>query len=46
MPLLETPPDALSDIYATSLFEVCQSSGGDSAIEETLEELVACARFE
>ena len=39
MPLLETPPDALSDIYATSLFEVCQSSGGDSAIEETLDEL-------
>ncbi|MEQ8843669.1 MAG: ATP synthase F1 subunit delta [Phycisphaerales bacterium] len=39
MPLLESPPDALSDIYATSLFEVCRSSGGDQAIEETLEEL-------
>lgn len=41
MPLLETPPDALSDIYATSLFEVCQRSGGDKAIAETLEELEA-----
>ena len=40
MPLLETPPDALSDIYATSLFEVCQK-GGDAAIQETLEELDA-----
>jgi F-type H+-transporting ATPase subunit delta len=39
MPLLETPPDALSDIYATSLFEVCQKSGGDKAVQETLDEL-------
>jgi F-type H+-transporting ATPase subunit delta len=41
MPLLETPPDALSDIYATSLFEVCQNSGGDKAVQETLDELEA-----
>ena len=41
MPLLETPPDALSDIYATSLFEVCQKAGGDKAVQETLEELEA-----
>ncbi|MEQ9097028.1 MAG: ATP synthase F1 subunit delta [Phycisphaerales bacterium] len=41
MPLLETPPDALSDIYATSLFEVCHKSGGDQAVQETLDELEA-----
>ncbi|MCW5756304.1 MAG: ATP synthase F1 subunit delta [Phycisphaeraceae bacterium] len=41
MPLLETPPDALSDIYATSLFDVCQKSGGQKAIQETLDELEA-----
>ncbi len=41
MPLLESPPDALSDIYATSLFEVCQKSGGDTAVQETLDELEA-----
>lgn len=41
MPLLETPPDALSDIYATSLYEVCQKSGGDKAVQETLDELEA-----
>lgn len=39
MPLLENPPDALSDIYATSLFEVCQKRGGDKAVQETLDEL-------
>lgn len=39
MPLLESPPDALSDIYATSLFEVCQQAGGDAALKETLDEL-------
>lgn len=39
MPLLETPPDALSDIYATSLFDVCRKAGGDKAIQESLEEL-------
>jgi len=41
MPLLESPPDALSDIYATSLFEVCQQSGGDTAVQETHDELEA-----
>lgn len=41
MPLLETPPDALSDIYATSLFDVCQRGGGDKAVQETLDELEA-----
>lgn len=41
MPLLETPPDALSEIYATSLYEVCQKSGGKAAVQETLDELEA-----
>lgn len=41
MPLLESPPDALSEIYATSLFEVCQKDGGDQAVQESLEELEA-----
>lgn len=41
MPLLETPPDALSEVYATSLFEVCQTDGGDTAVQETLDELDA-----
>jgi len=41
MPLLETPPDALSEIYATSLYEVCQKSGGNAAVQETLDELEA-----
>lgn len=41
MPLLETPPDALSEVYATSLFEVCQADGGDTAVQETLDELDA-----
>lgn len=41
MPLLETPPDALSEVYATSLFEVCQKDGGDTAVQETLDELTA-----
>lgn len=41
MPLLETPPDALSEVYATSLFEVCQKDGGDAAVQETLDELTA-----
>lgn len=41
MPLLESPPDALSEVYATSLFEVCQKAGGDTAVQETLDELDA-----
>lgn len=41
MPLLESPPDALSEIYATSLFELCQNAGGDQAVQESLEELEA-----
>lgn len=41
MPLLETPPDALSEVYATSLFEVCHNDGGDVAVQETLDELTA-----
>ena len=41
MPLLETPPDALADVYATSLFEVCQKGGGDKAVQETHDELEA-----
>lgn len=41
MPLLESPPDALSDIYATSLYEVCQQAGGNAALKETLDELEA-----
>jgi len=39
MPLLESPPNALADVYATSLFEVCDEAGGREAVEETLGEL-------
>ncbi|MEO1008028.1 MAG: ATP synthase F1 subunit delta [Planctomycetota bacterium] len=40
MPLLETPPDALAETYATSLFEFCKDKGGIDAVEETLDELL------
>jgi F-type H+-transporting ATPase subunit delta len=39
MPLIETPPDALAEIYARSLFDLAQSAGGGGALESTLGEL-------
>ncbi len=39
MPLTEAPPDALSRIYAQTLFEMAQAAGGQAKIEETLVEL-------
>jgi F-type H+-transporting ATPase subunit delta len=41
MPLTEAPPDALARVYAESLFELAQASGGQNVIEETLGELEA-----
>ncbi|MFG0282968.1 MAG: ATP synthase F1 subunit delta [Phycisphaerales bacterium JB039] len=39
MPLIESPPDALAEIYARSLFEVAEAAGGAEAMESTLGEL-------
>ena len=39
MPLTETQPDALANIYATSLFELALDTGGRERIEEVLGEL-------
>lgn len=39
MPLLNTQPDALARLYAASLFELAQADGGQSRVEETLNEL-------
>jgi F-type H+-transporting ATPase subunit delta len=39
MPLIETPPDALAEIYAGSLFELAQRASGGDALESTLGEL-------
>jgi F-type H+-transporting ATPase subunit delta len=39
MPLLIATPDALSRLYAASLFEMAQADGGQPRIEETLAEL-------
>lgn len=39
MPLTEAAPDALARTYATSLFELVQQQGGQSAIESTFAEL-------
>lgn len=39
MPLIDTPPDALAEIYAGSLFELAETKGGRPAIEATLSEL-------
>ena len=39
MPLTETQPDALAEVYATSLFELAEAAGGQSAAEESLGEL-------
>lgn len=39
MPLLEKSPDALAQIYATSLFDLADKAGGRQAIEATLAEL-------
>ncbi len=39
MPLIETPPDALAEVYARSLFELAEATGGPGALESTLGEL-------
>lgn len=39
MPMIETQPDALSRLYATSVFELAQEQGGQSAIEDVASEL-------
>lgn len=39
MPLINAEPDALSRLYAASLFELAQADGGQARIEETLTEL-------
>ena len=39
MPLIESPPDALAEIYARSLFELAQDTGGAEGLEATLGEL-------
>lgn len=47
MPMIDTEPDALSRVYARSLFELAESEGGQARIEEIgaeLGELVDLAR--
>lgn len=39
MPLIDSPPDALAEIYARSLFELAEGRGGRDVIEGTLSEL-------
>lgn len=39
MPLTESKPDALAKIYAKSLYDLADESGGQSAVESTLGEL-------
>lgn len=39
MPMIETQPDALARLYATSVFEIAQEQGGQQAIEEVASEL-------
>lgn len=39
MPLIDTQPDALSMVYAKSLFSLAESAGGRSTIEDVLGEL-------
>lgn len=39
MPLVESKPDSLSEVYARSLFELAESKGGEGAIHEALDEL-------
>ncbi len=39
MPLIDSPPDALAEIYARSLFELAESQGGSAAVEAAAGEL-------
>ena len=39
MPLIESQPDALSQVYARSLFELAEAKGGRPTIESSLGEL-------
>ncbi len=47
MPLIESQPDALSAVYARSLFELAEAKGGQEKAEKTLgelEEIIELAR--
>ncbi len=39
MPLIDTPPDALADVYARSLYELAEKHAGREAVESALGEL-------
>jgi F-type H+-transporting ATPase subunit delta len=39
MPLIDKEPDALAEIYATSLYQLADQAGGRGAVESTLAEL-------
>jgi F-type H+-transporting ATPase subunit delta len=39
MPLIETPPDALAEIYAKSLYQLADEQGGRTQVEAVLSEL-------
>ncbi|MDP1662831.1 MAG: F0F1 ATP synthase subunit delta, partial [Phycisphaerales bacterium] len=39
MPLIESQPDAVATVYAQSLFNLAFATGGQAAVEQTLEEL-------
>jgi phosphoglycerate kinase len=39
MPLIDSPPDALAEIYARSLFELAEKQGGSGAVETAVDEL-------
>ncbi|MFM9994186.1 MAG: ATP synthase F1 subunit delta [Phycisphaerales bacterium] len=41
MPLIETPPDALADVYAKSLYRLADEAGGHEAVGGALDELEA-----
>jgi len=39
MPLIDSEPNALANVYARSLFELVEKDGGRSAVEETMAEI-------
>jgi F-type H+-transporting ATPase subunit delta len=47
MPLMESQPDALAQVYAKSLFELAEAKGGQDTLEQTqgeLEDILEIAR--
>ncbi len=47
MPLMESQPDALAQVYAKSLFELAEAKGGQETLEQTqgeLEDILEIAR--